>query len=230
MQQLLLLHGALASKSQFIEIIPMLKKQGFDADAINFSGHGGFTMPAQGYNFNVFAKDILTFADANNIEKMNLFGYSMGGYAALYFAKLYPDRIAKIATLNVKFNWDPLSTQKEIGMLNTDKMIEKVPSFVDKLMFQHGMNVWKDVVNQTMNMFEQMSKEYILTKEDYSNIRVPVMLAIGDKDATTSVDETMGIHKLLPSVSLWVLPNTQHPFEKVNKIILIEQLKIFFTA
>src|SRR6478735_3181840 len=110
MTQLLLLHGALGSKAQFDSIQPVLQEQGFKTDAINFSGHGGFAIPMQGYNFTVFANDILQYADANKIEKLNLFGYSMGGYAALYFAKLHPERVNRIATLNVKFNWDPLST------------------------------------------------------------------------------------------------------------------------
>jgi pimeloyl-ACP methyl ester carboxylesterase len=227
-KQLLLLHGALASKSQFDEIGPVLSAKGFDCDAINFSGHGGFSIPMQGYNFQVFANDILKYADAQKIDKINLFGYSMGGYAALYFAKLYPNRVGKIAVLNVKFSWDPLSTQKELGMLNAEKMIEKVPSFADKLMLQHGMTFWKQVIDQTAKMFEQMGKDYILTKEDFANIQTPVLLGVGDQDTTTSIDECLATYRLLPNAYFWTLPNTAHPFDKVNKEILTEQLSLFF--
>ncbi len=228
MTQLLLLHGAIASKFQFDEVKPMLQKKGLDAEAINFAGHGGFSLPLGGYNFNVFANDILQFADKNKIEKINLFGFSMGGYAALYFAKLYPERVAKIATLNVKFNWDPLSTQKEIAMLNADKIAEKVPSFADKLMFQHGINFWKEVLKGTANMMEQLSKDYVLTKEDIEKISAEVLLCVGDKDMTTSIEETLNIHRSLQKSYFMVLPNTNHPFEKVNKEILCEVLKEFF--
>jgi pimeloyl-ACP methyl ester carboxylesterase len=228
MKQLLLLHGALASKNQFHDFIPLLAQKGLEADAINFAGHGGFAMPVQGYNFNVFANDILAYADQHKIEKLNLCGYSMGGYAALYFAKLHPNRVEKIAAINVKYNWDPLSTQKELAMLNADKMIEKIPSFVDKLMVQHGMNFWKQVINQTASMFEQMSKDFILTKEDYETIKVPVLLGVGDKDTTTSIDETLDIYKKLPNPQLWVMPNTPHPFDKIHPEILATQLALFF--
>lgn len=226
--QLLLLHGALSSKLQFAELISPLQAAGFAPNAINFSGHGGFSIPMQGYGFGLFADDILRFADANKIEKINLFGYSMGGYAALYFAKLYPDRINRIATLNVKFNWDPLSTQKEVAMLNADKMIEKVPSFADKLMLQHGMNVWKQVLQQTANMMQQLSRDFVLTDSDYPNLNCEVLLGIGDRDTTSSIDETLAIYKLLPKAQLWVLPNTLHPFERVNHAQLIAQLQQFF--
>jgi pimeloyl-ACP methyl ester carboxylesterase len=228
MKQLLLLHGALGTKHQFNEIIPILTEKGFDCDAINFSGHGGFNIPVQGYNFQVFANDILRYADEHKIEKINLFGYSMGGYAALYFAKMYPERVGKIAVLNVKFSWDPLSTQKEIGMLNADKMIEKVPSFADKLMLQHGLTFWKQVISQTASMFEQMGKDYILTKEDYAQIKVPVLIGVGDKDTTTSIDENLNISRELPQAHFWVLPNTLHPFDKINKDEVALQLSLFF--
>lgn len=228
MTQLLLLHGALGSKNQFDEIMPLLNKKGFTAEAINFAGHGGFSIPVQGYNFNVFANDILTYADEHKIEKLNLFGYSMGGYAALYFAKLHPNRVNKIATLNVKFNWDPLSTQKEVAMLNADKMIEKVPAFADKLMFQHGLNIWKQVLKSTAEMMENLSKDFMLTKVDFEQLKAPVMLGVGDKDTTTSIDETLAIHRLIPQSNLWVLPNTGHPFDRINHAILTEQLHPFF--
>jgi pimeloyl-ACP methyl ester carboxylesterase len=228
MKQLLLLHGALASKLQFDEIKPVLTEKGFNCDAINFSGHGGFSMPVQGYNFQVFANDILKYADEHKIEKLNLFGYSMGGYAALYFAKIHPERVEKIAVLNVKFSWDPLSTQKELGMLNAEKMIEKVPSFADKLMLQHGLTFWKQVIDQTAKMFEQMGKEFILTSEDVANIKVPVLIGVGDKDNTTSLDECLNIYRSLPNAQFWSLPNTPHPFDKINKDILAIQLGLFF--
>lgn len=230
MTQLLLLHGAIGSKVQFDTISPILQQKGFAAEAINFSGHGGFSLPVNGYNFNVFAADILRYADEQKIDKLNIFGYSMGGYAALYFAKLHPDRVAKIATLNVKFNWDPLSTQKEIAMLNADKMLEKVPSFADKLMLQHGLNFWKQVLKGTADMMEQLGKEFILTKDDFEKITCEVLLGVGDKDTTTSIEETLSIQRQLPQSQLWVLPNTQHPFDKVNTEMLTLELSRFFNV
>ncbi len=229
MTQLLLLHGALGSKAQFDTIQPVLQQHGFSTDAINFAGHGGFAIPLQGYNFNVFANDILQYADVNKIEKLNLFGYSMGGYAALYFAKLHPGRVNRIATLNVKFNWDPLSTQKEIGLLNAEKMIEKVPSYAEKLMYQHGLNIWKQVLQSTADMMEKLSKDFVLTQEDFKQIKMPVLLGVGDKDTTTSISETFDVYKTLPDARLWVLPDTLHPFDRIHPAVLALELERFFT-
>lgn len=227
MKQLLLLHGALASKSQFDSLLPLLKDQ-FHAEAINFSGHGGFSIPTHGYTFKQFADDILRYADANKVEKLNMFGFSMGGYAALYFARQHPDRVNKIFTLNVKFNWDPTSTAKETAMLDAEKMITKVPGYANQLMMQHGMNMWKQVLQQTSDMMTTLSKELVLTDEDFAALNLPVLLAIGDRDTTSSIEETLLVYRKLKQAQLWVLPGTPHPFDKINAPDLVNALHLFF--
>jgi len=227
MKQLLCLHGALATKDQFAKLIPTLEGK-INADAINFSGHGGFSIPAKGYTFEQFSEDILAYADQHKIEKINLFGFSMGGYVALFFASRHPERVNKIMTLNVKFNWDPASTAKETAMLNAEKMIEKVPGYANQLMMQHGLNLWKQVLDSTSGMMNDLSKNILLTEEDYNKITCPVLLGIGDRDFTSSVEETLAVFRKLKSASFWVLPNTSHPFEKINTNEVANEIMKFF--
>lgn len=227
MKNLLLLHGALASKNQFNNLISLLKND-FNADAINLSGHGGTPIDPLGYHFSVFANDILRHIDSKQIEKVNLFGYSMGGYAALSFAKLYPDRVERIFTLNVKFNWDKNSTEKEVSMLNADNLLAKVPHFADNLIRQHGEEKWKNVLNQTGEMMRNLAVQPFLTDSDIKNIIVPTLLGIGDKDETSSIEETLEIHRKISDSQLLVIPNTKHPFEKINTELLCLFIKKFF--
>lgn len=227
MTNLLLLHGALGSKSQFDPFIPVLNGH-FDVHAINFSGHGGNPMPLTGYTFDTFANDILQYIDRNNIEKVNIFGYSMGGYAALYFARKHPDRIGKIMTLNTKFNWDPLSTAKETAMLNAEKMLEKVPAFANNLMVQHGLNIWKQVLQNTESMMNALAQQVALSDDDFKEIRCKVVIGVGDRDNTASIEENLEKYRLLPSAHFMVMPNTPHPFDKADHAILAAHCKNFF--
>jgi len=224
---MLLLHGALASKNQFDKMLPMLRNE-FDANAINFSGHGGEPFNTKGYTFPVFAEDILKYADAKKIDKLNIFGYSMGGYAALFFAKTHPERVNKIFTLNVKFKWDMDSTKKEMATLNAENMMLKVPSFANNLMLIHGLDFWKNVLQNTSSMMENLMKDQILTDPDLEKINIPVLLGIGDRDHTSSIAETLDVYKKLKDPQLLVLPNTPHPFEKVNQDYLIPFISHFF--
>ncbi len=224
---LLLLHGALGSKAQFDALATALEPN-FNIHRFNFSGHGGEPMPLTGYSFDTFTQDILNYLTKNNISKTNILGYSMGGYAALHFATKYPEKVNKILTLNTKFNWDPLSTAKETAMLNAEKMLEKVPGFANQLMMQHGLNFWKQVLSNTEDMMNSLSKGITLSDDDYKSISCKVTLGVGDKDLTAGLDDNIRVYKLIPNCSLWVIPDTGHPLDKINPDEIIAYSTRFF--
>jgi pimeloyl-ACP methyl ester carboxylesterase len=227
--KLILLHGALASQAQFDKLVPLLKDR-CDPQTFNFSGHGGSFMSTGGYTFPAFADDILRHLDAQKIEKADLFGYSMGGYAALFFATRHPERVNRIFTLNVKFRWDAGSTQKEIAMLNAENMLLKVPSFANNLMLVHGMNMWKQVLENTAGMMESLTKEHFLTVDNYRSFTFPLLLAVGDRDTTSGIAQTIEVYEQVKGANMLVLPATPHPFEKVDAEVLGMHLKKFFSV
>jgi len=229
MKKVLLLHGALASKSQFDIILPLLNSS-LDAEAINFSGHGGALPNINGYTFPVFANDILAYLDSKKIEKINLFGFSMGGYAALYFAKLFPERVEKIFTLNVKFKLEATSTQKEVAMLNAENMVLKIPSFANNLMLLQGMEMWKKVLDNASDMMTNLTKQHFLTDDDFEKFSAPILLGIGDRDIYSSIEETIEIYRKIKTGQMLVLPDTSHPFEKIAPEIISSEIKRFFLS
>lgn len=224
---LLLLHGALASKHQFDPILPLLPSD-WNVHTMNFSGHGGRMIPLGGLNFERFTKDILEYLEENKLERINLFGYSMGGYAALLFAMEYPSKVEKIFTLNVKFKWDAESTMKETRFMDPEKMMEKVPFFAQNLMLQHGMNLWKDLLSNTSEMMNNLTHNRLLKKEDFEQIKAPCLLAVGENDQTSSIAETIEARQFLPEAQLLVIPGAPHPFEKIDpKRIQFEMIHYF---
>ena len=227
MSKLLLLHGALAGKNQFDKIIPLIDKN-LEPTAINFSGHGGSVMPIGGYTFDTFAKDILNYLEQNKIEKINLFGFSMGGYAAIYFAKLYPNKVDKIFTLNTKFNWDPTSTARETAKLNAEKILDKVPALANNLMVLHGMQIWKSVLKETEKLMNDLTKQVGLSQEDYAQLKTEILIGCSDKDVTATLAENKAVFELLPNAHFLCLPNTFHPFEQIKPDIIAPFINQFF--
>src|SRR6478672_5186908 len=104
MQHLLLLHGAIGAKDQLQPLANALKDK-YTLHTINFSGHGGEAFPNEPFSMELFANDVLHYMQQNNIEQVNIFGYSMGGYVAMYLAKHHPQKINKLITLATKFHW-----------------------------------------------------------------------------------------------------------------------------
>jgi pimeloyl-ACP methyl ester carboxylesterase len=121
----------------------------------------------------------------------------MGGYAAMYFAHKHSKRVKQIFTLNVKFNWDPITTAKETGFLDPEKMLEKIPAFANNLMVLHGMNIWKNLLASTSDMMKKLSETIVMSEEELKQIQHPVLLGIGDRDTTSSLNETIKVYKLL---------------------------------
>ncbi len=113
-------------------------------------------------------------------------------------------------------------------MLDADKIIEKVPNYANNLMMLHGINIWKNLLKSTSDMMMNMAKDYVLTNEDLASIRQPVMLAIGDKDNTSSIEQTLEIYRNMKEAQMLVIPNTAHPFEKINTDRLSLEIKLFF--
>ena len=226
MQSILLLHGATGAKDQLTEIANDLAGS-FLMYRLNFGGHGGSPLTNKPFSIQTFAQEVILFLDKKEIETTNIFGYSMGGYVAIYLAKHHPQRINKIITLATKFNWDEAIAANEIKMLNAEKIEEKLPAFATVLKQRHAPNNWKTVLEKTAAMLVEMGRDNPLRIADYTNIQQAILLILGDRDKMVTLDETLEVFKNLPQAQLAVLPNTPHPIEKVDTAGLAYQIKSF---
>ena len=226
MEHILLLHGAIGSKDQFYPIVQKLAGS-FTVHNLNFSGHGGSPFIDVSFSIKLFASKVVAFLDKKGIDSTHIFGFSMGGYVAMYLAKHHPQKIKKIITLATKFNWDNAIAAQEIKMLNTDKIEEKLPDFAAALQKRHAPNDWKIVLQKTAAMLTAMGKDNPLKPADYSTIQHLVLLMLGDRDKMVTLDETIEVYKNLPQAQLAILPNTAHPIEMVNTDRLANEIKSF---
>ena len=227
MKHLLLLHGAIGSSEQLQKLKDDLSNV-FIVHSINFSGHGGVSLPSHSFSIALFANDVISWMDSQSIARISIFGYSMGGYVALYLAKHYPYRIEKVFTLATKFHWTPEIAAQEIKMLNAGKIEEKIPAFAETLKKRHLPNDWKIVLAKTIEMMVELGNKNALMDNDYQSIVIPVILSIRDNDKMVSLDETTTVNKQLKNSGLLLLPNTSHPIETINASLLSRHIRSFF--
>lgn len=215
MQHLLLLHGAIGAKDQLKELEDSLREK-FIVHRINFSGHGGENFSDNPFSILLFADEVVNYLSSQNIEQASIFGYSMGGYVAMYLAKYHPEKINKVVTLATKFHWDEATAVKENSMLNAEKIEEKIPAFAQVFAKRHAPNDWKMVLQKTKDMLLEMGKKNPLALEEYTSIQQPVLVMLGDNDKMVSMEETVAVSEKLPNSKLIILEATEHPIEKVD--------------
>jgi len=213
MQKIILLHGALGSAADLASLAAQLKTTGFSVYTFEFSGHG--TAPFE-KDFHVpqFGAELEHFILANNLNTPNVFGYSMGGYVALYLAYLKPGLLNKIITLGTKFNWTKEIAEKEASKLNPDVIKQKVPKFAAELKAKH--NDWEKLLTKTSALMADIAANNYLNESVFSVIQNHVLVGIGDNDKMVRLDETSTVFKHLTNSAMYMLPKTQHPLETAN--------------
>jgi pimeloyl-ACP methyl ester carboxylesterase len=222
MNPTILLHGALGGKSQLANIKLILEQQGRTVYTLNFSGHNGEAYSPHGFGIDVFSDDVLLFLNEREIDRADFFGYSMGGYVALWFASKYPSRSGEIVTLGTKFDWSVESAERETKKLDPEKISQKVPAFARILENRHKPHDWKDLVRKTSEMMIELGQHPLLTEEILKSIENPVLICLGDKDDMADRSYSERVASLIPHGKFKLLNNTEHAIEGVSYVPFLE--------
>lgn len=219
---IIILHGALGSRHQFDAL---LERCGSSARFIEFPGHGSTADQEAPWSIAAFTDHV-----ANELEqiggKARIFGYSMGGYVAMYLAMQRPDLVSRILTVGTKLAWSPTTAEHEAARLDSEGILAKVPHFAADLMRRHGEDRWKIVLDKTASLMHDLGTTPLLTPERVTTLEQPVRLCVGDRDVMVSIDETAALARALPNGQLAVLPGTRHPMEQLD----LDQLMFHITT
>lgn len=222
---LLLLHGALGAASQFSFLTPHLEDF-FEVHTYDFPGHGGKPFAEKPLNLPILTEHLLDHLSAFNLIGCHVFGYSMGGYAALWLEMEKPGVFSSISTLGTKFDWNRHNAEEEAKLISPEYLFKKAPVFCEKLALRHHPNDWKQLTAETGHLMHHLA-DHALTADQMGSISCPVRLMTGDRDEMAGVLETHRRYTSLTKGSLQVLPQTPHLLEKVNAEQLSTALRQF---
>jgi esterase/lipase len=214
MKNIILLHGAIGAKDQLEPLAIELKQNGYTVYTLSFSGHGQTPFQTH-FGIEQFALELEQFIKENNLQQPTVFGYSMGGYVALYLAHQQPTLLGNIITLGTKFEWNPEISAKETKMLDSKTILEKVPKFAEALQKRHGKD-WELLLQKTAEMMLSLGNKNALSLNDFTSIENKVLIGLADKDNMVTLEETTAVYKQLKNGAMYMLPNIKHPIETVN--------------
>ncbi len=193
---IVLVHGFLGSHKIWNEYIKKLSKR-FRVIAVDLPGHG--ETPSIGYyhSMELLAQSVKAVLDSIGVRRYVIAGHSMGGYAAMAFAELYPENVSGLCLVHSTSYTDSEEKKKERTKLiklvkggRTDFVREMVsghftpdfftrfPKEVEKVLNIASSCSKQSIISSLEGMKERKSRELILKYADY-----PVLFIVGKKDS-----------------------------------------------
>jgi pimeloyl-ACP methyl ester carboxylesterase len=196
--------------------------------SLDFRMHGNSVAPRPGFNIQDLCSDILRLSDHLGIERFHVFGYSLGGYAALCLEKIRPGRVRSLMMHGTKFYWDAASADSFARRLDPDFIERRQAKWAEQLRSLHdgqGPGHWKRLCVAAADFVRTLPGTF--SDADIAAVHFPVQVSLGDRDDLVPLAEAASLARALPHGSLSVLPDTRHPIGACDPAILASQIDAF---
>lgn len=215
---LVLLHGYPLDHHLWDEMVPLLKDK-FDLIVPDLRGFGESTTVDTPYTMDDLASDIVGLLNQIDIHKAAVAGHSMGGYVALAFARLYPERVGGFGLVSSQVLADP-PDRKEGRYKTAADVAEKGISGVVETMTPKFTSDprWQAFARQ--NMEAQQPAAYIGALKAMaervdstpllSTMKYPVVVIHGDADTLIPIDRAREVKAAVPNAHLVEIKGAGH--------------------
>jgi pimeloyl-ACP methyl ester carboxylesterase len=214
---LILIHGGLASSSQWEPIVPELAG-GFRVITPDSRGHGRSTSPAGELSYARIADDTAALIAALGLQHPVVGGWSDGGQVTLELGARHPAAAAALIVGAAYPDFDAgglreahraLLGADERGVPDSAHIDAELGEFADEIKALHpgGDEQWRALVRQTAPMWLDYQG---LRPDELRAIRTPVLVLAGDRDELVPLDLAVSLYRTLPSAELAVCPSLSH--------------------
>lgn len=159
------LHGYLESGEIWNGVKEKLKDN-YKIIIPDLPGHGKSKVYSEVHSMEFMAEKVLEILNKENVEKCTMFGHSMGGYTALAFAGLFPERLNKLVLVHSHPFAD--STEKikdrerEIELILAEKKHLLLSTSIPRLYANSNLESMKEKISISMKIAESMSDKAII--------------------------------------------------------------------
>jgi pimeloyl-ACP methyl ester carboxylesterase len=223
---LVLLHGFPLDHHLWDEVAPLLEDT-FDVIVPDLRGFGNSTMIAAPQSMDDYASDIASLLNHLNIQKAAIVGHSMGGYVALAFARLYPERVRGLGLVSSQVLADPPERKEGRYKSAADVEANGIGSVVETMTpkFTHNERLQ---AYARASMERQQPAAYIgalkamaeradstpllssLREPQGGALHFPVVVIHGDADSLIPIDRAREVQAALPHAHLVEIPGAGH--------------------
>ena len=230
---LVLLHGYPLDHRLWDEVVPLLENK-FDLVIPDLRGFGESSTVDVFYTMEDYASDIAGLLDFLGIQKTAIAGHSMGGYAALAFARLYPERVAGLGLVSSQVLADT-PAKREDRFKTAAEVADKGPASVVEAMTPNFTNDprLQDFARSSMELQQPAAYigalkamgERVDSTPLLETINYPVVIVHGDADGLIPIDRAREVKAALPNAYLVEVPGAGHMPMKEAPEITAEALR-----
>ena len=214
-EPLLLLHGNSGSMESFSQQIPELSKH-FKVIAVDSRAQGKSTDSDKEITYALMASDMSALMDKLNLTSAYVVGWSDGGNIGLELALAQPQKVKKLVTFGANYTHENfMAPPDSVTMDPNDPRLLKVTPMLQKL--KEGLDKLSPAVRKKLS---DLGEKYPnLTVEQLKQIKVPVLVVVGDRDLI-DLDQTVSLFRSLPHSQLLIVPGASHavPIEQPELI------------
>jgi 3-oxoadipate enol-lactonase len=215
---LVLLHGYPLDYHLWDDVAPLLEDT-FDLILPDLRGFGKSTTVDSPYTMDDYASDIAGLLDQLGIQKAAIVGHSMGGYVALAFARLYPERVSGLGLVSSQVLADPPDRKEgryksaaDVSDNGIGGVVETMaPKFTSDERLQglarEAMERQQPAafIGALKAMAERIDSTPLL-----SSFKFPVVIIHGEADALIPIDRAREVKKAIPHAHLVELNGAGH--------------------
>jgi len=238
---IIFIHGFPFSKEMWNKQMEALREN-FRVIAYDVRGHGNSYSGTDDFTIELFVKDLLSLMDVLEIKKSVLCGLSMGGYIALNAIENHPYRFESLILCDTSCKADSPEA-KDKRMKAIDDILENgIEKFADdsvkNFFAPDSFSTKKELVAEVREIMINTSEKSVIktllalskrkeTCSKLSEIKVPVLILVGDKDKITPPEAAQFMHEEINGSVMSIIKNAGHLSNLENPGQFNELLKRF---
>jgi len=220
----MLLHAFPLSSEMWVQQLDALEKEKTAAIAPNSYGIEGSEEHAS-WNFGEYAEELAGMLDGIGCRKATIVGLSMGGYQALAFYRLFPERTASLVLCDTRAEADAPDAARQrqefIDAVKRGGPEEAVKRMIPNYFTPETHNDNPQLVERAKTMIATQpvtaitsAMKAIMSREDSSSllpeISCPVLVLNGLEDRLTTPETAAGITARIPGADIELIENAAH--------------------
>ena len=218
-----LLHGFLGAKEIWAGTIADLSRS-YRVIAIDLPGHGNTPCIGYAHSMELMARCVKSVLDSLKLKRYVIIGHSMGGYAALAFADLYPDSLKGLCLYHSTAYADSAEkkndrlraiklamTSKNLYTKNTIKNLfaaKNLKYLKNEIGFANAIarrTSKQGIVAALYGMKDRPGRDIILGLVEY-----PLMMVIGEHDNVLAPEQLLEQSQLIKNKTVLYLEHDGH--------------------